>query len=72
MNALFNEGYKLIHPETEELVAIFQGYSDMGSEVWLTQNGIEHCKFEGFASGGWTKWSQSLTNFAKTVTELCG
>ena len=61
---MFNEGHKLVHPATGELVAIFQGYMDTGSEVWHTPNGIEHCNFEGFTDDGWTKWSQRIEDFA--------
>jgi len=69
---MISEGYKLIHPINEELVAIFQGYSDIGSEVWLTANGIEHCNFLGFTDDGWTKWSQAITSFAENITEHFG
>ena len=64
---MFNENYHLIHPQTKELVAIFQGYNDYGSEVWLTPNGIEQCTFEGFTDDGWTKWSQPTDQFANLV-----
>lgn len=64
---MMTPGYKLIHPDTDELVAVFQGYSDTGSEVWLTPSGIEHCNFEGFTYDGWTKWSQSIEHFAENV-----
>lgn len=62
-------GYQLLHPHTDELIAIFQGYSDRGSEVWLTSNGIEHCTFEGFTHDGWTRWSQSMHDFMINVSE---
>ena len=62
-------GYNLIHPTTKEIVAVFQGYTDTGSEVWLTVNGIEYCNFEGFSDDGWTRWSQSIHDF-KNISEL--
>jgi hypothetical protein len=67
---MFNQGYKLVHPSTKECVAIFLGYSDTGSEVWITVNGIEHCTFQGFTDDGATLWSQSVEAFSKIATEL--
>ena len=72
MNIDYKPDYKLIHPDTEELVAIFQGYSDTGSEVWLTTNGIEYCNFLGFADDGWTQWSQEIAHFANNVKQHFG
>ena len=66
---MYHEGFNLKHPITGEVVGIFQGYSDTGTEVWLTTNGIERCKFEGFTDDGWTKWSQSVNEFAETISE---
>jgi hypothetical protein len=60
---MYQAGFNLTHPVTNEQVAVFQGYSDTGEEVWLTTNGIELCKFEGFTADGWTKWSQSVEEF---------
>ena len=64
---MYQEGFKLTHPATGELVAVFQGYLDTGGEVWLTANGTELCNFEGFADVGWTKWSQHVNDFSKIV-----
>lgn len=66
---MYKAGYKLVHPVTDELVAIFEGYSDSGSEVWRTPNGIENCTFEGFTDDGWTKWSQNIDEFSNSVSE---
>ena len=68
----YSVGYVLIHPDTKERVAIFQGYSDIGSEVWLTVNGIEHCNFESFSKDGWTRWIQSVKHFSNAVSECIG
>lgn len=67
---MYSEGFNLTHPTTGEVVGIFQGYLDTGTEVWLTANGIEQCKFEGFTDDGWTKWSQNVTEFAKVISEI--
>lgn len=64
-------GYHLIHPTTGELVATFQGYTDTGSEVWLTVNGLECCNFEGFGDNGWVRWSQSIDDFKTIVENVC-
>lgn len=66
---MFTNNFQLIHPSTNELVAIFQGYADSGGEIWLTPNGIEECIFEGFTDNGWTKWSQPISQFVNTVNE---
>jgi len=54
----FTEGYQLVHPHTNELVAVFQGYTESGVEVWKIDEELVRCTFEGFTDDGWTRWSQ--------------
>lgn len=65
----FEVNFGLFHPDTGALVGVFQGYSDTGSEIWLTGEGIEHCNFEGFEPDGYVMWSQSKETFIETVRE---
>lgn len=66
---MYQTGYELIHPDTNELHAIFEGYTDTGEEIWRTPNGIETCTFEGFTDDGWCQWSQSVQEFREQVQD---
>lgn len=48
----YTKGHRLEHPETKELIGIFEGYTEDGQETWKTENGIEHITFYGFAREG--------------------